>query len=128
MKGYRLWNVRTESDVEGKQLTDLGTYEGHIDDIALHLSSRCVYVLYFTDVARPEQSYRPSMSDATLRVTGMTDEEIRHLFIGRDIKVNKRKRFGGIHITASNDNEIKKQALDKLTYYEKKVLGLLEDK
>ena len=42
-----LWEVTTEGDVEGRSTKTLGTFEGHIVDIALNLRTQCYYSLTF---------------------------------------------------------------------------------
>lgn len=45
---YGIWSVTTEGDCEGRTTKQLGTYEGHIDEIAKALSGKCYYSLRFT--------------------------------------------------------------------------------
>ena len=45
---YATWRVTTEGDCEGRSTVDLGTFEGHIDEIAKALANRCYYSLHFS--------------------------------------------------------------------------------
>ena len=64
---YGTWRVTTEGDVEGRSITQLGTYEGHLDEIAKKLSSQAFYSLHFkktdpvTELPEPERE-RPEVS------------------------------------------------------------------
>lgn len=44
---YALWRVTTEGDCEGRTTTNLGTFQGFIDDIARELASKSYYSLCF---------------------------------------------------------------------------------
>ena len=54
-----LWRVTTEGDCEGKTVHDLGIYEGHIVDIARHLSEEVFYDLHFTPAQKASEIKRP---------------------------------------------------------------------
>jgi hypothetical protein len=41
------WSVSTEGDEEGRSTSALGSFHGHIAEIALHLSNKCFYSLRF---------------------------------------------------------------------------------
>lgn len=47
---YGTWRVTTEGDVEGRSTRQLGTYEGHIDEVARALSDKAYYSLNFKKV------------------------------------------------------------------------------
>lgn len=44
------WRVTTEGDVEGRSIQELGTFTGHVVDIAMALKSRAYYTLTFSRV------------------------------------------------------------------------------
>lgn len=44
---YGKWNVTTYGNYEGSTITNLGDYEGYIDDIALSLADKAVITLKF---------------------------------------------------------------------------------
>jgi hypothetical protein len=43
LKSNRIWSVTTEGDVEGKSTTNLGTFEGRLDEIAFALADKEYY-------------------------------------------------------------------------------------
>jgi hypothetical protein len=47
---YGTWEVHTEGDVEGRTKKCLGTHTGYVDEIAMHLASKCTYTLSFKKV------------------------------------------------------------------------------
>lgn len=49
-KSYGAWKVTTEGDVEGRTKKHLGTFEGHIDEIAKALADEAYYSLQFTRI------------------------------------------------------------------------------
>lgn len=51
---YGTWEVTTEGDCEGRSTTNLGTFVGHIDNIALFLVNKCYYSLRFSKVENPK--------------------------------------------------------------------------
>lgn len=46
-EAYGIWSVTTEGDCEGRSVRQLGTFEGHLDEIAQRLSGQCYYSLQF---------------------------------------------------------------------------------
>lgn len=59
------WNVSTEGDCEGRTTTQLGTYYGHVAEIAFALADRCYYVLEF----KPVESGTPIKEEERPRYT-----------------------------------------------------------
>lgn len=50
------WCVTTEGDCEGRSTTNLGTWVGYVDEIALHLAKESFYTLQFTRISdRPAE-------------------------------------------------------------------------
>lgn len=132
---YGLWNVTTEGDVEGRSTIQLGTHEGHIDEIALHLAKKCYYSLTFKLV-----ELLPTFEPAKKKVNVQLDIEsgtwdmtkdglvakMKEFFADRPIHVEKCNYFASFAITTEKNirEEDKKTALDKLSDYEKELLGL----
>ena len=44
------WTVSTQGDVEGRSTTKLGSFYGHVAEIALHLADKCFYSLTFDPI------------------------------------------------------------------------------
>jgi hypothetical protein len=63
---FGIWEVTTKGDCEGKTPKNLGTYKGHIDEIALYLANKCYYSLHF--------SYKPEIE--TINFTTFTPREV----------------------------------------------------
>ena len=53
-----IWSVTTEGDCEGKSIRQLGTFKGHVVDIAKRLATEAVYGLRF--VRRDEDNFEIS--------------------------------------------------------------------
>lgn len=56
---YGTWRVTTEGDVEGRSTRQLGTFEGHLDEIAKVLADKACYSLNFKSVAPVIQLPKP---------------------------------------------------------------------
>lgn len=61
-----IWKVTTEGDVEGRIRRDLGTYTGHILDIAARLSPRNFNTLTFTPVTPQEELPMPKKASTLI--------------------------------------------------------------
>lgn len=144
---YGLWRVTTEGDCEGRSVRDLGTYEGHIDDIAFKLASQAYYSLRFSVVNPSMRSMVPTGTKVQISldidtVTGTWDlhgkeraKAFAHWFKrnGREVTVGDGQYYACIELIDGADPEAiaRKQqeaarhaALAKLTDADKKALGL----
>jgi hypothetical protein len=54
------WNVSTEGDEEGRSTNNLGTYYGHVAEIAFHLANKAMYKLTFQPTTRSGKVSRPT--------------------------------------------------------------------
>ena len=76
------WTVTTEGDCEGRTTRHLGTYIGHIDDIARALAHRTVYGLSFTHSKTlppvTQETFRKSV-DISFDYTGMSGDISREM-------------------------------------------------
>lgn len=138
---YGTWSVRTEGDVEGRTMKHLGTFTGHIDEIALHLADKCYYTLVFsaTDTVTEFIPKKTSVN-VTLDIDSETwklgnverKNEISKLFKDRPVTIELGQYYTSF-ILSSNDKNIedkiketeKQKVLDKLTEKEKEILGLI---
>jgi hypothetical protein len=132
---YGLWQVTTEGDVEGRSTTQLGTHKGHIDEIALHLAKKCYYSLKFK-LVEPIETYEPAkkkvnvMLDIDSGTWDMSNDGLvnamQEFFADRPIHIEPCNYYSSFTITTEKDirAEDKRKALDKLSDYEKELLGL----
>src|SRR6218665_1915533 len=58
------WNVTTEGDCEGRSVTQLGDFYGHVAEIAFHLADKNYYSLQFRAILN-----RPAGKRITLQAT-----------------------------------------------------------
>lgn len=129
---YGTWNVTTENDVEGKSIKNLGTFTGYVDEIALHLADKCVYSLTFKKV-QPVSEYIPKKRDVHVQFdidSGTWDNldinEIRNIFNDRPVSIEKSNYYASFIIISHKIPEnVKQNALNKLTEEEKEALGLI---
>lgn len=118
-----VYSVKTENDVEGNTLKDLGLYKGKIEDIAFHLADKCYYKLYITP-------HKPKV----IEVTGINPTHLsvhidttNSVFEIKNDKINieNGKYYNSVKLIFNNEEEYKRmKALSKLTDEEKKLLGL----
>lgn len=59
------WEVTTEGDCEGKTVTKLGVFAGHIADIALALADKSYYSLHFSPSQEPPE-YASKRSEVSI--------------------------------------------------------------
>lgn len=130
---YGLWRVKTEGDEEGRTMQNLGDWEGHIDDIALHLANKVYYSLHFTPIAPRSTELKPTAKqvEVTLNIsTGTWDlnSEERALLIKQWLAANNRQvtaingrgygSFAIVNDQIETEEErvarLKKQAMEKL--------------
>lgn len=141
---YGIWTVTTEGDCEGRSVSNLGTYEGYIDEIALNLAGRALYGLRFEPAKQIEKEARPGTSvqvslgyeSGTWDLKGQSlVEYFKKMLAGRNVSVTKGQSYACVKITDGDSpeeqerraNELKrKQALAKLSAEERKLLGLGE--
>jgi hypothetical protein len=141
VKSYGYWNVSTEGDCEGRSVRNLGTFRGHIDEIAFHLADKCSYSLRFSQIAEdqtiPEFDIKSPEVHVSLDIgTGTWDmnspkrkDFFAKLLKGRpDVEVEEGQYYASVKLVSKKSkskNEIlKEKALAKLSEEEKKVLGL----
>ena len=141
-KAYGTWTVTTEGDCEGRSVTQLGTFEGYIDEIAFALAGKCYYSLQFRaaqDLAEvAKQGTKVSVSlDIDSGTWDMSNKDraefFRRTLAGRNVSVKEGQYYASVILVdgsspeeiARKENELKKkQALAKLTEEERKLLGL----
>lgn len=85
------WRVTTEGDCEGRSTRELGTFEGHVADIALRLSKECFYSLCFSpaedlppvDKAGTHASVQLDIGSGTWDLQNGFREEVVKSWMGR---------------------------------------------
>lgn len=138
---YGTWIVTTEGDCEGKTVKDLGTYVGYIDEIAFGLANECTYTLEFSPVIWSKvlpKSIAKSVNitfgidSGTWPIDSSREERLkffREVFKNRDVDVEDCNYYASVTLTRHVDEkeieeEVKRNALAKLTDEEKRLLGL----
>ena len=129
---YGTWHVTTEGDIEGKSIRDLGTFTGYVDEIALHLADKCLYSLTFEKV-QPVSEYIPKKREVNVQFDiesgtweNLDINEIKDAFSDRPVEITNSNYFASFKIISHKIPEnIKQNALDKLTEEEKEALGLI---
>lgn len=138
---YGTWNVRTEGDVEGRSMKHLGTFTGHIDEIALHLADQCYYSLKFTATdtvtefipKKTSVNVTLDIESGTWKVDGNDRlNKLSELFKDRPVTIENGQYYASFKI-CTNDKNIedkikeaeKQKVLDKLSEKEKEILGLI---
>lgn len=138
---YGYWKVTTEGDCEGRSVRQLGTFRGHVDEIAFHLADKCYYSLRFTAIEEDEliPEFLPKSDEINISFdidTGTWDmkpdkrvEYFREILKDRpDVEVEDGQYYASVKLISGKKktkNEIIiEKALAKLTEEEKKVLGL----
>ena len=103
---YGVWEVTTEGDCEGRTVTNLGTHEGYVDEIARSLAPQCFYSLQFKAVSpkkagpvkkgRKEVNVSFNIESGTWN--GRTIDAINALgiFNGRPVKVKDGQYFASV--------------------------------
>jgi hypothetical protein len=132
---YGLWSVTTENDEEGRTVKNLGTFKGHIDEIALHLADKCYYSLCFKQVEeikeyipkRKSVSVMFGIDSGTWKMS--SDERVNHfkeIFKDRNVKISDSNYYASFTISTNEETleDKKRNALNKLTPEEKLLLGL----
>jgi hypothetical protein len=102
------WYVTTEGDCEGKSTKQLGTFHGHICEIALGLAGAAYYKLHFQAVAEPTYLLDPKDSttvsvQSIADIAGNTVSEIEAKrlakFFGPEWKVESHNFFQTIKVS-----------------------------
>lgn len=139
---YGYWKVTTEGDVEGRSVRDLGTFRGHVDEIAFHLANKCFYSLRFTAIEENEliPEFLPNGKEVNISFdidTGTWDmkpdkrvDYVKEILKDRpDVEVEDGQFYASVKLISGKKktkNElVMEKALAKLTEEEKKVLGLV---
>jgi len=136
---YGTWSVITEGDCEGKSTKNLGTFRGFLDEIAFHLADECYYCLNFTpvkqvkrfDIKRHKVNVNLNIDSGTWPSSMGKEERINYykemLFYRPNISVEDGTSYASVTLVNnrySQDDEIRRKALNKLTDKEKELLGL----
>ena len=136
------WRVTTEGDCEGRSTKTLGTYYGHVAEIALSLAGSAFYSLSFSPVENPAPAVRPSYTPEKNNVSVQLDiksgtwdknGESRLKWVrmwldaDEDIKVTPSSYYASFTIELRANEEREKEqkrqaALAKLTEEEKNIL------
>jgi len=134
---YGNWKVTTEGDCEGKSTTQLGTYTGYIDEIALFLANKSYYGLQFSAVIE-QMPKNPVPTAKSVNVSLDIDSgtwdlspEARmcfaqRLFRSRPVIVGQSNYYAcfTLQTEMSEEDLARESALKKLTDEEKRLLGL----
>ncbi len=139
---YGVWQVTTEGDCEGRSVTNLGVFEGYLDEIALKLAGRAYYALRFSpaknlkNIEKPGTKVQVSL-DINTGTWEMNSETrvkfFENLLKGRDVVVSEGMYHACVELIDGKSkeaqkrkaNELKrKQALAKLSVEERELLGL----
>jgi hypothetical protein len=132
---YGIWQVTTEGDVEGRTTRQLGSYEGHVDEIALHLAEKAFYGLTFK-LQQKINKYIPTRTSVhvkfdidsnTWNMDGNTIIRVmKELFADRPVNIEKSNYYASFKISTEKNQraEDRRRALEKLTDYDKELLGL----
>jgi len=141
LEAYGYWNVSTEGDCEGRSVSNLGTFRGHIDEIAFHLADKCYYSLSFSPIdenqlvpefhiKRPEVNISLDIQSGTWDMTSKKRRDfVAKLLKDRpDVEVEEGQFYASVKLISgkkkSKQEIIRENALSKLNEEEKKVLGL----
>ena len=133
------WSVTTEGDCEGKSTKNLGTYRGHIDEIAFHLADKCYYSLCFhrmkdeemTDFVPKKTSVNVSL-DIDSGTWELQGQNRINFFVNMlkdrpGIFVDEGTSYSSVTLKTNKISEkdlARQKALEKLTPDERKLLGI----
>jgi hypothetical protein len=107
IEAYGKWHVTTEGDVEGRSTTDLGVYEGYLDEIAFALGRKAYYSLYFEPAKELPPQAKSAPADQVHVVltidSGTWDMDpakrqgfFRKLLEGRDVEVKDGQFYASV--------------------------------
>ena len=135
---YGLWKVTTEGDCEGRSTRDLGIFKGYIDEIAFALADKCFYSLEFKYI--DEKDYTAPLVPESNTVSVSLDVDsgtwdlnsnerafwARKFLSNRDVEVLPGQYYASFILKTGKKTaeDIKKEAMDKLTKEEIEALGL----
>jgi hypothetical protein len=122
---HGFWKVTTEGDCEGRTTTNLGTYEGYLDDIAFALANKAMYGLRFTYVNPAElkgQHAKATKIQVSLDIeTGTWDmkgkervEYFRKMLMGRDVYIKEGQYYACVELVKGIDPEAQEAARQEL--------------
>lgn len=130
---YGTWEVFTEGDCEGKSTRFLGTFTGHVDEIALHLACKCEYTLNFKREKDSTPLLEPTKSCVDVQFIddyGTPSQfkslnGLKEVLKDRPVQVTHSKYYKSFKITTDDKEEVERQeALAKLTLKEREILGV----
>lgn len=125
---YGVWIVSTDGDCEGRSAKRLGIYEGHIDEIALHLADKAMYNLFFSRYeAVVNKPGEPTGAVVAVSLDFCQNDNIGlidSMFSDRPVSIIPSTFFNSFEIVGDQDAIERKIALSKLTEKERKLLGL----
>jgi hypothetical protein len=122
---HGFWKVTTEGDCEGRSTTNLGTYEGYLDDIAFALANKAMYGLKFTAIdphGLKELHAKATKIQISLDIeTGTWDmkgkervEYFRKMLIGRDVYIKEGQYYACVELIKGIDPEAQEAARQEL--------------
>lgn len=135
---YGLWHVTTEGDCEGRSTKDLGLHQGYLEAIAFALAPLAYYGLRFSRAVVSEHHERKAEAvnvslDIGTKTWDMTSEArvtyFQNLLHPSNVEVLPSSYYASVILRSARTEEEKQQdkinmALSKLTWEERKVLGL----
>ena len=138
LKSNRIWSVTTEGDVEGKSTTNLGTFEGRLDEIAFALADKAYYQLQFKPSnislemipSQKEVHVSLSIDSGTWNMEKKDRVEYFKNLVSENTGVVESNYYAAVKLICKNfDDKVykdyrRKQILAKLTKEERKILGV----
>lgn len=138
INSYGYWKVTTEGDVEGRTINHLGTYEGHIDEIAFALANKCMYSLRFEAAPKlgdfPKNRSRKEVCISFDIGTGTWDMSMKErqkffseILKDRPVVVDQSTMFASVKLIDDTERvreKLRQSAIEKLTPEEIEALGL----
>ncbi|MCS4164447.1 hypothetical protein M2419_001519 [Sphingobacterium sp. BIGb0116] len=125
---YGVWSVSTEADSEGRTDCNLGLWEGHIDEIALHLANKAMYGLRFKHfepvIEKPGDPTKANVHISIESKELLDIGVVSVMFSDRPVTVCSSCYYKSFEIIGDQENIKRKIALSKLTDEERKILGL----
>lgn len=108
-----VWRVTTEGDCEGRSVRQLGTYEGHVLDIAKQLAGQAYYQLDFRRVEPKKVDTGPAKThgEVHFRVDGhdtkFGDQNDQLRLLGQHVREGERLARGQFYGSAKLTWEVK---------------------
>lgn len=129
---YGRWKVTTEGDCEGRTVTQLGYWDGYVDEIALHLAEKAYYGLKFTFVDPQPKQLVPTMPEVHVQFdieSGTWDMkrehrvlEMKKLFKDRPVFIDKSNYYASFKIKSKEN--ISQEDIEKARAKEKLIKTL----